>query len=178
MGQFPPRAFSDLPEDLAKINGLVSDLINEFITNTTVSDRNILDIPSNIRYLNAILKQLTWFYVIDNPSLATMQVGQQRMLERLYEHIYDLTKAHYLDEPSGASKAKSNRRIPAMLRFFVDYTMERDDGCQKAYSTDKQRMARGIIDFLASLTDGAVHKLYARLIGEPGVSILDPAIAM
>jgi dGTPase len=174
---FPPRRFSNLPNDTAKINGLVSDLINEFITNTSIVD-NRLSIPSNIRFLNVVLKQLTWYYVIDNPALATIQAGQQQMLRSLFSHLRELTTAHYIENSSASRKVKSNRRIPPMLRYYVDYTMTGDHGCQLAYASPEQRMTRGILDFMASLTDGAVQRLYARLTGEPGISIMEPAIAM
>jgi dGTPase len=176
LGLFPERRFGGLPEDIAKINGLVSSLIDLFISSTALEDSQ-LTIPSSVRYLNAVLKQLTWYYVIDNPALATIQAGQRMMLRDLYSHVYALASVHYLGKPDNVARLKSKRRIPPMLRYYIDYTMDDDRGC-KVYTTDEQLMVRGILDFLASLTDGAVQRLHARLSGEPGISILEPAIAM
>jgi dGTPase len=33
----------------------------------------------------AMLKQLTWEYVIDNPALATVQYGQKQIIRQLFE---------------------------------------------------------------------------------------------
>ncbi len=173
---FPGRPFSDLPADVAHINGLVSELIDLMVTRTHIR-RGRVEPEAYVRYLNVILKQLTWYYVIDNPALASIQEGQRRILQELFQYVTEVAEAHYLEAGSGFDSLKSKRRLPALLRYYVDWAL-RDEGCKEAYPERRQRLTRGVVDFLASLTDRGAHRLHARLAGDVDVSIMEPNIAV
>lgn len=65
-----------------------SSLIHRYVTRPRLaqdpSQRDLLQIPDDLRLEVDILKQLTWFYVIDNRALKTQQYGQRRVVKELF----------------------------------------------------------------------------------------------
>lgn len=174
-GDFPDAAFENTPVPVATINGVVSGLINDFVTSTAILDGR-LQRPAEVRYRNAVLKQLTWYYVIDNPTLATIQDGQRKVLHFLYDHFRDAAMERYVDKPERQLQ-KLERRLPPQLQDYITRAMK-DPGCLRAYGAHEKIVTRGVVDFIASLSDRGAYKLYARLTGDSAVSILDPTIAV
>lgn len=173
----PSRPFLGYPTDVASVGAVVSDLIDLFVSHTRVSDGKI-DPDRRPKYLNEILKQLTWYYVIDNPSLSSIQFGQRRILRELFHAVMELCEDGYADpNPNQRARVKKQRRLPVLLKYFVNGAIN-DDGCKKAYGERRDSLlARGVIDFIASLTDLGAYKLHARLRGDADVSIMEPSIA-
>ena len=97
----------------------------------------------------AMLKELTWHYVIRRPALATQQAGQKKIIEGLFK-IY-----------SDALARGDFNLIPPW--FKVDRT---------ALQTDAQ-IARMSGDIISTLTDGQAHLQYLRLNGIAPGSIRD-----
>lgn len=173
-GWLPERPYLGLANDVARINAVVSDYIDLFIESTEIKDGRLKRSPHAL-YLNEVLKQLTWYYVIDNPALSTIQAGQKRVLGALFEYIEAISRHAYLGEATGHDKSKLLRRIPSMLKYYVNHALNEDGS--EAYPSDEKRLLRGVTDFLASLTDMGAYKLYARLTGDADVSMLEPSIA-
>lgn len=170
-GLLPERPYLGLALDIASINVAVSEYIDLFIESTEIRNDQLKPSPY-AQYLAEVLKQLTWYYVIDNPQLSTIQEGQKR----LFEYVWDISNHAFLGDAVGHAQNKRIRRIPPMLKYFVQHALS-ETGCQEAYPTEGQRLLRGVIDFLASLTDVGAYKLYARLTGDADVSMLEPSIA-
>ncbi len=104
-------------------------------------------------YLDQVmmLKELIWTYVIQDPSLATQQLGQQHMVEKLFD-VYC----------SAAQSSKEWKLFPAFFRERLEH----------ANTLEQKRTA---VDFIASLTETQVARLYARLTGlSTGASLNDP----
>lgn len=174
---FPDRPFAPLPTELAGLQALVSDLIEIFVNATSITDQrrqgDYVTIAPRARFLNEIMKQLTWYYVIDNPALATMQQGQSKVLTELFESMLRRAGDYYLREPRNRSL---QRRLPEELRFYVELCMN-DPEAQAAYGSPSKLVARGVTDFIASLTDLGAYRLHARMMGDADVSILDASVA-
>lgn len=101
----------------------------------------------------AVLKELAWFYVITDPSLSTIQRGQERVVDELHE-IY---VAAALDATDG------HRLFPLAQRELLERIRT---------TNQAQRIAT---DFVAGLTEAMAYELYHRLTGVTPGSILDAA---
>jgi dGTPase len=99
-----------------------------------------------------LLKQLTWTYVIQEPALATQQLGQEHMIKTLF-----------CEYRTAAMK-------PSGWRLFPTYYRER---LQEANSEAEK--VRTCVDLIAGMTEVQVQRLYSRITGQSGDSSLsDP----
>lgn len=97
-----------------------------------------------------ILKQITRDYVINNPSLAAQQKGQERVLRTLFDYLFE-------DSKKGIPKY-----LPMRLRYLWL------DGAESP--------ARFVADCIASLTEAEALGLHGRLHGYASGSVLDPIV--
>jgi dGTP triphosphohydrolase len=54
--------------------------------------------------------------------------------------------------------------LPALLRDFVELAFN-DSGCCEEYKSDEEKYTRGVVDFIASLTELQAYELHHRLGG-------------
>lgn len=88
-----------------------------------------------------MLKELTWSYVIDRPSLAILQEGQRKIIRTLFSGYREAVKA-------------------GEFRLFPPGYVERLEVAE----TDAARV-RAVIDLIAGLTESAAIQIYQRLSG-------------
>ena len=108
-------------------------------------------VPDELVSEVSMLKQLTWFYVIDRPSLAIIQEGQRRVVRTLFESYRDGIKRK-------------------QYRLFPPGYVERLEGAE----TDPAKV-RAVIDLIAGLTEAAAVQIYRRLCGHSTGSLLGAA---
>ena len=65
-----------------------SYLIGEFVEKVTRNGGS-LDVEPGVKAQVAVLKELAWYYVITDPSLATIQRGQRVVIEDLHDIYCD-----------------------------------------------------------------------------------------
>jgi dGTPase len=97
-----------------------------------------------------ILKQITRDYIINNPSLAAQQKGHRRILETLFENLFE-------DSSEGPP-----RYLPRRLVYLWEYSENGRD--------------RFAADCIASLTEAEAVGLHGRLQGFSSGSVLDPIV--
>ena len=118
-----------------------------------------LEIPPPLQTEVFLLKELTWTYVIENPSLAAHQHGQRRAIRTLFE-VFDEAARHghwplfpaAFRERGTKLRADSGGTIP-----------------------DPQR-ARLVADTISSMTDKQALIVYQQFTGVSGSSMLDPVL--
>ena len=123
--------------------GLISRYVREGLELVAAAN----ELPRSVR-INPVmerevimLKQLTWHYVILNPSLATQQHGQRRVVEGLFTMLLE------------AAKITSRRTLfPFAFRAMLD-------GAQEA------EKARIVCDYIAGMTERQAYSLYLKLTG-------------
>jgi dGTPase len=130
-----------------------STLIDRYISAVSVRKRpaagkSPVFIDHRYRAEVAVLKELTWFYVIKRPSLETLHHGQRRIVRRLHR-IY-----------VNAARSGDVTIFPAAQRDQLHETPED---------------MRIVTDFVAGLTEEMAYELHHRLTGESKGSILDAA---
>jgi dGTPase len=100
-----------------------------------------------------MLKELTWTYVIQAPSLATQQWGLKQKVRELFR-VYT--------EASASLKE---------WKIFPIYYQER----LSEATGDDTELVRVCVDLIASMTENQVHKIFGRLTGSSsGSSLEDP----
>ena len=132
-----------------------SALIDRFINAVAVRrrqdpDQSPIRIDQRFRAEVAVLKELTWFYVIKRPSLETLHQGQSRIIRRLHRIYVSTARSNDLSIFPAAQRDQL-REAPADLRL--------------------------VTDFIAGLTEEMAYELHYRLTGESKGSILDAAAA-
>jgi len=100
-------------EDHANLRRFTSRLINRFINSFRLrlashDNSRIVEMDLLPRQEISILKQLTWFYVIDAPALAMQKEAQKKIIARLFTVFQ--TEAH-AKVPSGV--------LPIYYRDFL-----------------------------------------------------------
>jgi dGTPase len=97
-----------------------------------------------------ILKQITRDYIINNPSLAAQQKGQEHLLKTLFEQLFE----------------DSKKGLPSYLPHRLQYLWD--------LASDNR--SRFVADCIASLTEAEAIALHARLTGRSSGSVLDPIV--
>jgi dGTPase len=159
VGLFPSARFNGTTEDIAGLDELRSTLLTRFISTVSLLDGSLVrDLMAE--KINAILKQLTWFHIIDEPRLSSIQTGQQRVLRDIYKDLVDLALPAYAASGDGRTDEKVQRRLPQGLRRTVKLGL-----AQKSSYNRKQKVIRGVLDYIASLSDAEAYRLHAVLRG-------------
>lgn len=153
------NAFGDLAEPYSGsrehrqvLRTLTSQLIGRYVRATKLAESGgaPLLIEQRERVEVLILKQITQDFVIASPTLAAQQVGQQKVIEALFEALHD-----------GASDT-----YPKFLPVRLQYLWDLSHSCK----------ARFAADCIASLTEHQALGLYGRLHGTAAGSVLDPIV--
>lgn len=122
----------------------------------TTSTGPELDINDDLENQIEFLKFMTYFYVIDNNTLASQQEGQKKMIEEIFYTLVD-----------HATSMERTNIIPSPYRERLDTI---DD------SADDEQKIRIVVDFIASMTEQQVSTLYKRLTGHTPGSLHDQII--
>lgn len=154
--------------DVAKLREACKYLINQYVSNVEVVDEaEPLKVPDEFRGEVELFKQLTWHYIIHDPSLATLQLGQQRLVEYLFDQLKDWVAA--------AESDGDLHRLPTRLRDLL--TVTTTEIGKETYANKEVRQARAVADYIASLTEAQAENLGNRLRGSAGYSALDAWLA-
>jgi dGTPase len=138
------------------VSEMGSTLINLLVTSTTLSPAGTVEVPAKLRRQVHFLKQLTWQYVINEPSLATLQRGEIKVIEDLFDRLIEWMRLERRDQ-----------RLPTRLRELRRVADEED------YPDGDARSARVVADYISSLTEDQAMDLHARLHGYTRGSVQD-----
>jgi dGTPase len=123
----------------AALRGLASSLIHEAVTGVSLSETGLLR-PEESQRTVAVLKQLTWNFVIEDPALASEQYGKRTVIRRLFEVL-----------GNAATDPKAWKMFPVALQEQLQ---------DRSVST-----ARTTADYIASMGEQRAVELYAELAG-------------
>ena len=162
----PSLPFSGSKESHINLLGFSSQTIRTLsdgcrIVAESVTGRPLLEITPLARSTAEFLKSVTQFFVINDPTVETMQVGQRRVVEELFNALHALAIRV-------TSKSKSEpvfmRNLPARLAQYCEEVLSNDE--YAVYGNAKARLARAVVDFLCSLTDKQAALLHQRMTGD------------
>lgn len=175
--RFPRRPFDGTTPIAAATGALCSKIITDALSATSVGRDGSLVVDGVMRSTIELLKQLTWFYVIDRPHLATRQAGETRMVTDLTEHLIAWVTRQYArqrDEPWGgepvtltpADRAARKQVLPVALQERVDALLQ-VEGRGPVYDEYPKNIVRGVLDYVASLPERRVIELYEKMLPRP-----------
>jgi len=90
-----------------------------------------------------MLKELTWVYVIEAPSLVSQQFGQRHAIKKLFEIYMDASR-----------EAKRRNLFPAYFRKAIDDA-----------EGDERKVRRTVIDLIAGMTENQALAMHNRFVG-------------
>lgn len=138
-------------EQRVALRSLTSFLIGRFLTAAKLTEEgNGLHIPLDTLVEVKLLKQIAKQYIISNPSLIAQQLGQKKVIEELFNILWE----------------NSEKGCPKFLPVRLRHIWEICEG----------QRARFAADCIASLTEHEVMALHGRLCGLSGGSVLDPIV--
>jgi dGTPase len=158
MGLFPlSDQYGGTWKERASLREYSSQLIGRYIGGTTLEDCGgicELHIDDHFKLEVAMLKELTWTYVIEAPSLVSQQSGQKRAIRKLFD-IY-----------SEASRHEKHRSLfPAYYREAIEEA-----------GGDEKQTKRTVIDLIAGMTEAQALAMHNRLVGVSVGSGLDEIV--
>jgi dGTPase len=149
--------YTGRPEQRAHLRGLTSLLIRRYVDAISLRQpdranaRTVAILPEAEREIT-LLKQLTWFYVIQRPSLAGQQYGQRRVIQELFKIFLEATES-----------VPSRDMLPIAAREQLEDALT--DG-EQDHAALKARVAA---DVVCSLSEQQAIALYQRFTGvDPG----------
>lgn len=149
----PERKWRDCRDDRVRLARMTNELIARFANAVGVGGDSGVEVPSSVQYQVEALKQLTWFYVINRPSLALAQEGQKAIVAQLFDMLMDLLRR-------GGKKGQVAAPVPAFLADLYDEA-------KRATGLDSQDgvAARTVADYICVLTEDQALDLYERITG-------------
>jgi len=151
----------------ARLRMFASFLTRRYVEQTyllldTSHGRNMwsVDIPGSYRLEVEVLKQLTWRYVIEKPSLAAQRHGHKAVIRGLFEV--------YMDAADSTRSHVATALLPARVREEVE-RIDLMPGAEAA-------RARIVCDAICSMSDDEAMRMHARLSGHTMGSIFDPIV--
>jgi len=112
-----------------------------------------VEIGSEAKMEVALLKQLTWHYVIDRAGVAAQQLGQRRLISHLFQQF-----------SNAAIKGRSKEILPPKCRELLTSEI-----------TPEERV-RIVIDLIASMTESQAFQVNAMLSGTSRAHFYDPYV--
>lgn len=145
---------------------MVGSLINQYVTGLRLVDPKdhagrCVAIDREYEAEVKVLKELTWFYVINRPSLAAQQFGQRRIVRDLHR-IY-----------CEATTEKSKRTLLPPTYQDLLQSAEKDAATNQESLEAQIRIAT---DIVAGLTEDQALALHRRLTGVDVGTVLNPIL--
>lgn len=163
---FPQNPYLGSVEDRAALHNLASYLLDHFLASVSLNKQGRIAVEPAVRDEIHALKQLTWFYVIDSPALATLQSGHRRVIRSLFQCLQEWVAKAWPDEPELA-------RLPITLSVLLSKDRDDDEAVDAAQGKDEALQVRGIADYIASLTEAQTLDLHDRLMGVSARSAIE-----
>ena len=174
---FPRKPYTGSRQDRENLHKFASNLIKRATGGTRLHENGTVIIDMEQRAVIEILKQLTWYFVIDRPSLESVQRGQRYVIRSLFRDLIVWVEETW-DGPRSVAPTNSGsivrrRQLPARLLDYLDVAFSEDDATGCATYSDDAKIARSVVDYIVSLTEAQALELCHRLTGRSARSMMD-----
>lgn len=170
---FPRGPYDPSPAGQAGVARLASSLITRFTSAVRLTPSGTVAIKPTVLHEVAILKDLTWHYMIENPALSTLQAGQRRQIRYLFRTLLSWADSAAGIETDDDLAPVNAKHLPTQMAHGLA-VVRTDTQATDAYNLEPDGDAllrqRAVIDYITGLTEAQVHDLYERLAGVPGGS--------
>jgi dGTPase len=159
MAVFPlTEPYAGNHEHRARLRSFTSWLIDRYVRATSLArDGNAasaLSIIPTAKMEVAVLKALTWHYVIQSPALISQRYGQRQLISSLFGILFE------------AAQSPRDRRV------FPEFYRE-----QIGDAPDDATIVRTVADLISSMTESQVVEMHHRLTGISLGGALDPIVS-
>lgn len=159
----PRRAYSGTRWDREQLHMLASKLIRGATEGVEIVGEGLV-LPSKKQLaIIEMLKQLTWYYVIDSLTLSSIRHGHYQLVRELYGLLLAWVEHEY--------GSVGQRNLPARLVEYLDVST--NELTENPNYDENQRISRAVADYLASLTESQAIELTHRLAGRTQRSIFE-----
>ncbi|MFD0974798.1 dGTP triphosphohydrolase [Plantactinospora endophytica] len=155
--RFPEGPYRGTRAETAEIEALASQVITDASKEAMVTPDGRLYVTPTMRAVIAAMKQVTWYYVIDHPDLVASQLGQRSQVNLVFGKLYKRVEYCFRQRDNNRILSPDEqwtrrRRLPAPLREYTEQLLEANYG-NGAYPKRSHCYARGVIDYIASMTE-------------------------
>jgi dGTPase len=161
---FPKSRYLGTPSDKGSLHMMATQFISKYLQAITIRGDGTLWLDRTAETEIALLKQLTWCYVIDNPILASIQQGQREIVKNLFRRLREW-----------AAAKKERSRLPYPLGIALENIHLDPDAGPSGMSDEKLRL-RAVVDYIAGLTERQAMSLHERLTGASMASVTEQGI--
>jgi dGTPase len=158
--RFPAHAYGGTNQDRAAISHLASEIISAASKATSVKPNGHLYVDPKVKFIINVLKQITWYYVIDRPELISVQIGQRHKVRAVFDGLFEWAKDGGLTKREG--EWVSPRRLPVDLVRYYGLLRDANSG-EGAYREGEHNLVRATIDYIASMTEAEFDDMHVRL---------------
>lgn len=155
------KPYEGTRDDRARLRSFTSILVGRYINGLQLKEsspgQKTVSIDLGYECEIAILKQLTWCYVIEAPALAVQQHAQKQVIKTLFSVFMHETRAN----PSRLLPAYYRERLKLIKKDQEDYTVS---------------AKRMVVDLIAGMTEFQALSLYQRLHGITQSSAMDKVL--
>jgi dGTPase len=162
----PKVPYSGTRGDRAFLHELASTLITRYVDAAQILPSGRLRINPDRWHEVGVLKQLTWYYVIDNPALASLQRGQRKIIRGLFNELVEWTS-------EAAKNVGDQTQLPTYLQVLLGAIRNDNEAADIFNDDDDLLRLRAVVDYISSLTEDQAVKLYERLTGSTGSSAME-----
>jgi dGTPase len=143
-------------EQRQQLRTFTAELISKYVTAVEIAndpdEYPLLKIPPYLRAQVDVLKELTWFYVIDNRSIKTQQHGQRMVVKNLFKIYLNAGVSEYSD-----------------VRGILPESQKE----QLGRAETKEQQVRVVADLISSMTEQQLMMTHRKLTGIELGSITD-----
>jgi len=154
----PQEAYTGSITDRAAMHAFASGLITRFADGISITPKGAIREVEAQRYELEVLKQLTWYYVINRPALATLQRGERLVVRGLFNVLMNWAT-------SAAESTREERTLPGQFRQLLTVIRNDTEALNVKSDDDEQLRMRATVDYISSLTETQAIKLHDRLHG-------------
>jgi dGTPase len=149
----------------ARLRDATSALIDRFVHSIAVTDEPpYVVVDPQAQYEVECLKSLTWFFVIERPSVATVRHGQTQLVEELFETLYTFLSRWVRHRSPG-------RSVPVALRDLYEQSVAESPAPPGVAESEDHLLTRAVCDYICTLTDEQTFDLFQRLTGTSRASV-------
>jgi dGTPase len=164
---FPGGSYRGEREEDAQLEALASRIITDASKATTITDDGRLHIDKKMKAVINVLKQITWYYVIDHPDLVATQIGQRARIIEMCQKLFEWVKLCFKQHENGRmltidEQWTQQRSLPVRLREFTEQLLADNSG-RGAYEDRNHCYARAVLDYVASMTEVDFDRLWQRM---------------
>lgn len=166
--KFPEGRYRGEREEDAQLGALASQIITDASKATTITENGRLHVAENMKAVINVLKQVTWYYVIDHPDLVSTQIGQRARVNEMCHRLYKWVQFCFKQREKNGQVLTMDeqwtlqRRLPVQLREFTEQLLAANSGAG-AYKDRNPCYARAVIDYVASMTEVEFDRMWQRM---------------